>query len=111
MPIMKTTSAPVSTKAEVQPVPSIVIDSSKISWRSMTRQEVPTLAQVEKEHILQTLRIARQNRTHAAQILGISLRTLRNKIRQYRVEGTFVPNNRAGRVTKKELALLKGDAK
>lgn len=108
---MKTTLAPASTKADSAAVPSIVIDSSKISWRSMTRQEVPTLASVEKEHILQTLRIARQNRTHAAQILGISLRTLRNKIRQYRTEGTFVPSNRAGRVTKKELALLKGETK
>ena len=105
---MKSTPSPVTTKADSQPVSSIVIDSSKIVWRSMNRQDVPTLSEVEKEHILQTLRIARQNRTHAAQILGISLRTLRNKIRQYRTEGTFVPNNRAGRVTNKELALLKG---
>ncbi len=89
-------------------VPSIVIDNAKIVWKPMNRQEVPTLATVEKEHILQTLRIARGNRTHAAQILGVSLRTLRNKIRQYRAEGTFVPNNRAGRVSKKELALLEG---
>lgn len=74
----------------------------------MTRQEVPTLAVVEQEHILQTLKIARSNRTHAAQILGISLRTLRNKIRQYRDGGVFVPQNRAGRVSKKERALLEG---
>ena len=91
-----------------QIVPSIVIDNAKIVWKTMNRRDVPTLAVVEKEHILQTLKIARGNRTHAAQILGISLRTLRNKIRLYRTEGTFVQNNRAGRVSKKELALLEG---
>jgi|GEM_PF-2198489 DNA-binding NtrC family response regulator len=89
-------------------VPSIVIDKAQITWRAMTRQEVPTLAVVEQEHILQTLKIARGNRTHAAQILGISLRTLRNKIRQYREQGVFVPANRAGRVSNKERALLEG---
>jgi DNA-binding NtrC family response regulator len=109
MATMKSTPAS-TTSASKQAVPSIIIDSTKITWNSMNRQEVPTLAKVEEEHILQTLRIARGNRTHAAQILGISLRTLRNKIRQYRAEGTFVPSNRAGRVTKKELALLEGKA-
>lgn len=99
-------SSPASNNADM--VPAIVIDNAKIVWKPMSRQEVPTLATVEKEHILQTLKIARGNRTHAAQILGISLRTLRNKIRQYRTEGTFVQNNRAGRVSKKELALLEG---
>jgi two-component system response regulator FlrC len=31
------------------------------------------------------------NRTHAANILGISIRTLRNKLHQYRQEGVAVP--------------------
>jgi DNA-binding NtrC family response regulator len=31
------------------------------------------------------------NRTHAANILGISIRTLRNKLQQYRHEGVSVP--------------------
>ncbi|MBX6370024.1 MAG: helix-turn-helix domain-containing protein, partial [Rhodospirillales bacterium] len=31
------------------------------------------------------------NRTHAANILGISIRTLRNKLQQYRQEGVPVP--------------------
>lgn len=100
-------STPASSNAS-DVVPNIVIDKAQIVWRPMVRQEVPTLAVVEKEHILQTLKIARGNRTHAAQILGISLRTLRNKIRQYRDEGVFVPQNRAGRVSNKERALLEG---
>ncbi len=42
-----------------------------------------TVAEVEKELILDTLDHCLGNRTHAAKILGISIRTLRNKIKQY----------------------------
>ncbi len=50
-----------------------------------------TVADVERELILQTLRHCSGNRTQAAALLGISVRTLRNKIRQYHDEGTEVP--------------------
>ena len=50
-----------------------------------------TVADVERDLIVQTLRHCRGNRTQAADILGISVRTLRNKIRQYQEEGTAVP--------------------
>ena len=50
-----------------------------------------TLAQVERELILQTLRFHRGNRTRAADLLGISIRSLRNKIRDYRNQGEDVP--------------------
>ena len=39
--------------------------------------------QVEKMHLEKTLALTDGNRTHAAELLGISLRTLRNKIREY----------------------------
>lgn len=42
-----------------------------------------TVASVERELILETLDHCLGNRTHAANILGISIRTLRNKIKQY----------------------------
>lgn len=42
-----------------------------------------TVEAVEKELILDTLDHCLGNRTHAAQILGISIRTLRNKLKQY----------------------------
>ena len=42
-----------------------------------------TVESVEKELILQTLDHCLGNRTHAANILGISIRTLRNKLKQY----------------------------
>lgn len=45
------------------------------------------LEDLERRYILQTLYFAEQNRTKAAEILGISIRTLRNKINQYRLEG------------------------
>ncbi len=46
-----------------------------------------TLAEVERELILSTLSHCLGNRTHAATILGISIRTMRNKLRQYGEEG------------------------
>jgi DNA-binding NtrC family response regulator len=41
---------------------------------------------MERKLILTTLEQTSGNRTHAAKLLGISLRTLRNKLREYRVE-------------------------
>lgn len=46
-----------------------------------------TLSEVEQKLILQTLQMTEQNRTRAAEILGISIRTLRNKINEYREAG------------------------
>ncbi len=50
-----------------------------------------TLAEVERDLILDTLRHTAGNRTHAAAILGISIRTLRNKLKQFAEEGVPVP--------------------
>ena len=51
-----------------------------------------TVADVERDLILDTLDHTLGNRTHAANILGISIRTLRNKLNQYSDEGTNVPD-------------------
>ena len=50
-----------------------------------------TVAEVERDLILDTLRHTLGNRTHAATILGISIRTLRNKLRQYGDDGMRIP--------------------
>ncbi len=50
-----------------------------------------TVAEVEKDLILDTLGHCLGNRTHAANILGISIRTLRNKLKQYSDDGIDVP--------------------
>mgnify|MGYP006267483939 CR=1 FL=1 len=44
-----------------------------------------TVHEVEKTLILETLRSTRNNRTQAATLLGISVRTLRNKLAEYRL--------------------------
>jgi two-component system response regulator FlrC len=49
-----------------------------------------TVKELEERLIVQTLREVNQNRTHAAEMLGISIRTLRNKLREYRQEGENV---------------------
>jgi two-component system response regulator FlrC len=50
-----------------------------------------TVADVERDLILETLNHCLGNRTHAATILGISIRTLRNKLKQYSDEGIPIP--------------------
>jgi len=50
-----------------------------------------TVAQVEQQLILETLSHCLGNRTHAANILGISIRTLRNKLKEYSEAGVAVP--------------------
>ncbi|GAB4245479.1 MAG: sigma-54 dependent transcriptional regulator [Candidatus Methylacidiphilales bacterium] len=53
--------------------------------------EPVTLAEAERKLILQALNRFRGNRTRAARVLGISLRTIRNKIREMKAAGIQVP--------------------
>jgi DNA-binding NtrC family response regulator len=43
----------------------------------------PSLADLEKHHIFAALDRCKGNRTHAAKMLGVSIRTLRNKLHEY----------------------------
>jgi DNA-binding NtrC family response regulator len=56
-----------------------------------------SIAAVERELICETLVQRGGNRTHAATILGISIRALRNKIRAYRSRGRGVPEKLCSR--------------
>jgi len=49
--------------------------------------DIRPLAELEKRAIIRALDRCEGNRTHAAKLLGISLRTLRNKINRYREDG------------------------
>lgn len=64
--------------------PQIVSLSEKVF-----QEEVPLvkLAEVEKKHILATLQQLKGHRLKTAESLDISIRTLRNKLNQYRQEG------------------------
>ncbi|MEW6019699.1 MAG: sigma-54 dependent transcriptional regulator [Pseudomonadota bacterium] len=50
-----------------------------------------TVAEMEQQLIIDTLEHCAGNRTHAANILGISIRTLRNKLKEYSEAGVSVP--------------------
>ena len=55
-----------------------------------------TVADVERDLILETLKHCLGNRTHAANILGISIRTLRNKLNEYAADGAPIPPPNGG---------------
>ncbi len=50
-----------------------------------------SLNQMEQDLIIHTLAYTKGNRTHAATILGISIRALRNKLKDYSANGVAVP--------------------
>ena len=50
-----------------------------------------TLEEIEKEHILRVLADNSGNRKATAQILKVSIRTLRNKLNLYKEEGDDIP--------------------
>lgn len=56
---------------------------------------IPTLRELEQEAILEALWLLKGNRTNAAKALGISLRTLRNRLKEYRKQGCVIaePNS------------------
>jgi DNA-binding NtrC family response regulator len=55
-----------------------------------------TVAAMEQQLIIDTLQHCLGNRTHAATILGISIRTLRNKLKEYTEAGVSVPAPQMG---------------
>jgi DNA-binding NtrC family response regulator len=69
-----------------------IADRAAIAANAATRALVGrTVADVEQDLILETLTHCLGNRTHAANILGISIRTLRNKLRAYTELGLAIP--------------------
>ncbi len=67
---------------DAQRVPALAC--SEVSSRGEnTVNGFPTLAEIEKRHIFSALNHCRGNRTHAAKLLDVSIRTLRNKLHEY----------------------------
>ena len=54
---------------------------------SLTIRSGMTVQEMERMLIIETLKATEDNRTQAAKLLGISIRTLRNKLHEYRMGG------------------------
>ena len=73
---------------------SVATEAAAVTTRSLVGR---TVSDVERDLILDTLDHCLGNRTHAANILGISIRTLRNKLREYSQAGIRVTQPGEGR--------------
>ncbi len=77
--------------------PGRLFEFSAIDHASIKRLVGHTLARIERELILETLRHSDGNRTRSADLLGISIRSLRDRIRIYRDQGESVPGPASSR--------------
>lgn len=71
-------------KSETLNAPDILISNFNQSPPTLKFQPGMTVFEAERLLILKTLEFTEQNRTRAAELLGISIRTLRNKINEYK---------------------------
>ena len=78
-----------SAATNPEPSPACIADHTVEALRRILVGH--TIADVERHLILDTLSYCLGNRTHAAKILGISIRTLRNKLNEYMEAGIAVP--------------------
>jgi len=67
-------------------MPADVFEQAVETPEGGSLQAGQSVSEMERKLIMATLDQTSGNRTHAAKLLGISLRTLRNKLREYRVE-------------------------
>jgi DNA-binding NtrC family response regulator len=70
----------ISSAPPAEPVPAAAPSTT-------AEGEFPKLNEMEKQHILAALEKCKGNRTHAAKMLDISIRTLRNKLHEYHGTG------------------------
>lgn len=83
-------------RSETPVVPATLFRHSEFSAaeiEAVRRLVGRSIAAVERELICETLVRRGGNRTHAATVLGISIRALRNKIRAYRTRGRGIPES------------------
>ena len=67
---------------------------SNSSRRRLARRLVGSpISVVERDLILETLAHTHGNRTVSARLLGVSVRSLRNKISEYSAEGFYIPRH------------------
>jgi two-component system, response regulator FlrC len=83
--------APDGARLDQQRSPSLVAHAALAAEQVSLALVGRTVAEVERDLILETLKHCLGNRTHAANVLGISIRTLRNKLNEYAADGVPVP--------------------
>lgn len=78
----------VISKSEVllPPADELGAGSSEVRIQVAESGSTGTMKDMERDLIIKTLRETGSNRTRAAQLLGISVRTIRNKIREYGIK-------------------------
>jgi DNA-binding NtrC family response regulator len=95
--VLLTTGNEIGTEAILTPEGTRLDQLATIIHAPMAAEAVTralvgrTVADVERDLILETLKHCLGNRTHAANILGISIRTLRNKLNEYADDGVPIP--------------------
>ena len=87
-------------KTDLLSATDIIMESSKPESELEWVKHLPIgrkMREVETQFIIETLKKHNGNRTHSAKTLGISLRTLRNKINEFLNEGFVVPQPMTGK--------------
>ena len=79
--------APTSAIEDSMPVPQPA-DTESIA--GVSNGAPTTLAELEQQHILATLAQCEGNRTRTAKVLEINIRTLRNKLNEYKSQGMAI---------------------
>jgi transcriptional regulator with PAS, ATPase and Fis domain len=70
-------------QADTNTIEEVSLEEMDRGSRSGQDDSLLTLADVERHHILHTLESTDGNRSRAAEILGVTARTLRNKLKEY----------------------------
>ncbi len=87
-------------KSDTVTATDIPVSNAQVSLSTEWVKHLPlgrTMTEVERNFIIETLKHHNGNRTHAAKTLGISLRTLRNKINEFTAGGHEVPAPTSGK--------------
>ena len=92
--VLLSTGDEIDENAIILQTPSAVKENQEAKTEG--NQVGQTVASVERKLILDTMESTSWNRSTAATILGISIRTLRNKLKQYQEEGFEIPSSNQG---------------
>jgi DNA-binding NtrC family response regulator len=96
----ETITHPKEHRAEIAHAMGCMPDLAPISCASRRRLARwlvgSSIRDIERDLVLETLANTHGNRTTSARLLGVSVRTLRNKITEYSAEGVDVPRHERG---------------